>query len=193
MILFFLYNNNTNKMENKKNKMCEIIGSRVKKLINAETDQNGYAWAKSNENVRSRSRSGILLYHEYVKFKPNKLKFDTDKDKWYKYDVAPEFVSNIKPIYSYNTVKKVIGFDTNIVDIEVMSIEEAQQSTRLKQLLNASLHYIPIKRSVYKNGIFKFSLLKLLVMKYCSYIREKTWKPGSLQYQLAKERFNLLK
>ena len=201
---YFLYNNNTNKMENKKNKMCEIIGSRVKKLINAETDQNGYAWAKSNENVRSRSRSGILLYHEYVKFKPNKLKFDTDKDKWYHYDFAPEFVSNIKPIFSYNTVKKVIGFDTNIVDIEVMSIEEAQQSTRLKQLLHApqqaielfgdgdEVNMLLIKRSVYKNGIFKFIMLKLLVMKYCSYIREKTWKPGSLQYQLAKERFNNL-
>jgi hypothetical protein len=46
---------------------------------------------------------------------------------------------------------------------------------------------------VYKNGIFKFIMLKLLVMKYCSYIREKTWKPGSVQYQMANERFNLLK
>ena len=76
-----------------------------------------------------------------------------------------------------------------IIDIKVMSIEKAQKSTQLRQIVGNKL----IKRTVYKNGIFKFSLLKLLVMKYCSYIREKTWKPGSLQYQLAKERFNLLK
>ena len=178
-------------------------------MINAETDKKGYAWAKSNENVRSRSRSGILLYHEYVKFKPNKLKFDTDKDKWYKYNFAPEFVSKIKPVYTANMLgqykgRKATEFKINIVDIEVMSIEEAQQSTRLKQLLHApqqaielfgdgdEVNMLLIKRSVYKNGIFKFIMLKLLVMKYCSYIREKTWKPGSLQYQLAKERFNNL-
>ena len=186
------------------NKMCEIIGSRVQKLINADTDQKGYAWAKWYKN----HGDYIEQHPECIKFKPNKLKFNTNKgnDKyiWYHYDFAPEFVSNIKPIYSYNTVKKVIGFDTNIVDIEVMSIEEAQQSTRLKQLLHApqqaielfgdgdEVNMLLIKRSVYKNGIFKFIMLKLLVMKYCSYIREKTWKPGSLQYQLAKERFNNL-
>jgi len=188
-------------MINENNIMCEIIGSRVKKLINAETDQKGYAWAKSNENVRS----GILLRHEYVKFKPNKLKFNIDKDKWYKYDVAPEFVSKIKPVYTANMLgqykgRKANEFPINIVDIEVMSIEEAQQSTQLKHILHKSVgnkscsdnyNILLIKRTVYKNGIFKFSLLKLLVMKYCSYIREKTWKPGSLQYQLAKERFEL--
>ena len=56
-------------MINENNITCEIIGSRVKKLINAETDQKGYAWAKSNEN----ERSGILLRHEYVKFTPLKI------------------------------------------------------------------------------------------------------------------------
>ena len=180
-------------MINENNIMCEIIGSRVKKLINAETDQNGYAWAKLNENVRP----SILRRQEYVKFKPNKLKFNIDKDKWYKYDVAPEFVSKIKPIYTASMLgqykdQEDIEFNINIVDIEVMSIEQAQQSTQLSRFVDNKL----IKRSVYKNGIFKngifkFIMLKLLVMKYCSYIREKTWKPGSVQYQLAKERFEL--
>ena len=69
-----------------------------------------------NENVRS----GILLRHEYVKFKPNKLKFNIDKDKWYKYDVAPEFVSKIKPIYTASMLgqykgRKATEFNINIL------------------------------------------------------------------------------
>ena len=173
-------------MENKKNKMCEIIGSRVKKLINAETDQEGYAWAKWYKNCGDNNKKRP----ECIKFKPNKLKFNTNKgnDKyiWYHYDFAPEFVSKIKGY----TKMKCEWFKTkiNIVEIEVLSIEQAQDPSLICRFVENKL----IKRSVYKNGIFKFSLLKLLVMKYCSYIREKTWKPGSLQYQLAKERFNNL-
>jgi hypothetical protein len=165
-------------------------------LINAETDQKGYAWAKWYKN----HGDDIEQHPECIKFKPNKLKFDTDKDKWYKYNFAPEFVSKIKPVYTANMLgqykgRKATEFKINIVDIEVMSIEEAQQSTQLKHILHKSVgnksysdnyNILLIKRTVYKNGIFKFSLLKLLVMKYCSYIREKTWKPGSLQYQKAK-------
>ena len=102
-------------------------------------------------------------------------------------DFAPELVSKTN-VYT----KMKCEWDKtkiNIVEIKVMSIEQAQKSSVLSRFVNNKL----IKRSVYKNGIFKFTLLKLLVMKYCSYIRDKTWKPGSLQYQLAKERFNLLK
>jgi hypothetical protein len=171
------------------NKMCEIIGSRVKKLINAETDQKGYAWAKW---YRYKNHGYDDVFPpEYVKFKPNKLKFNDNEsfindinNKWYHYDFAPELVSKIKVYKSDRPCYKIIIY---IIDIKVMSIEKAQKSTQLRQIVGNKL----IKRTVYKNGIFKFSLLKLLVMKYCSYIREKTWKPGSLQYQLAKERFEL--
>ena len=169
------------------NKMCEIIGSRVKKLINAETDQEGYAWAKWYKNCGDNNKKRP----ECIKFKPNKLKFNDNEsfindinNKWYHYDFAPELVSKIKVYKSDRPCYKIIIY---IIDIKVMSIEKAQKSTQLRQIVGNKL----IKRSVYKNGIFKFSLLKLLVMKYCSYIREKTWKPGSLQYQLAKERFEL--
>ena len=41
-------------MINENNITCEIIGSRVKKLINAETDQKGYAWAKSKRKCKIR-------------------------------------------------------------------------------------------------------------------------------------------
>jgi len=178
-------------MENKKNKMCEIIGSRVKKLINAETDQNGYAWAKWYQ-YKNHGYDDVFP-PEYVKFKPNKLKFNDNEsfindinDKWYHYDFAPELVSKIKVYKSDRPCYKKIIY---IIDIKVMSIEKAQKSPQLRQIVGNKL----IKRSVYKDGIFKFIMLKLLVMKYCSYIKNKTWKPGSLQYQLAKERFDLLK
>jgi len=169
----------------KPNKMCEINGIRVKKLINAETDQKGYAWAKWY--TYKNHGDDIEQHPECIKFKPNKLKFKGNDNKWYHYDFAPELVSKTN-VYT----KMKCEWDKtkiNIVEIKVMSIEQAQKSSVLGRFVNNKL----IKRSVYKNGIFKFTLLKLLVMKYCSYIRDKTWKPGSLQYQLAKERFNLLK
>jgi hypothetical protein len=163
--------------------MCEINGIRVKKLINAETDQKGYAWAKWYKN----RGDDIEKRPECIKFKPNKLKFKSDNNKWYHYDFAPELVSKTNVF----TKMKCEWFKTkiNIVEIEVLSIEQAQDPSLLGRFVENKL----IKRSVYKNGIFKFIMLKLLVMKYCSYIREKTWKPGSVQYQMAKERFNLLK